>query len=155
MVTVQHVNISWGKQARGGQLATLRNSIPHSFEISQNYTFKNYGNSIDVGYESSHFNENESNRFIGLFANLIFEIVEHKLVVKIPKNNGFYKIVATLSPNESIQFIKFSKMIDYDYYTTYNKKVLNLVFGTSLPPIDIFTQNPFNFKFDDKSIIWK
>lgn len=154
MITLQNIGISWKKAARGGKLATVRNAVPHAFEISFEREYQNLENCISVRYESIQIEDNATHKLISEVGNLIFEVENEELLIKIPKYNGYNKQLATLQNRESVRFIRFYKSMDYDHNTTYYKEIVNLVFSNESIPHDFFITQSFKHQFDEKSGIW-
>ncbi len=154
MITLQNVEISWTKKARGGKLAALRNSIPHEFEISENRKFQRFDDCILLSFESKQFENSDTSNLKSIISSLFFEIEDEKLLIKIPKYNGYDLTIAKLNNCESIQFIKFSKSMDYEFVTSYKKSIINLVFASKKIPLNFFLNHSFKYKFDEKSKIW-
>lgn len=154
MITLQNIDISWTKEARGGKLASVRNSIPHAFEISFERKCQRIESCISVIYESIHIEDIAADKLDGLIYNLIFTLDEHTLQIKMPKYNGYDKKIAALYNDQSIRFIRFSKTMDYAHNTTYHKTISNLVFSRESIPLDYFLTHNFNYQFDEKSHIW-
>lgn len=155
MITLQNISISWTKEARGGRLATVRNAVPHAFEISFEREYQRIENCISVHYESARIEDTAIDKLISVIYNLIFEVEDNALQIKMPKYNGYDKKIATLQNGQSIQFIRFSKSMDYDHFITYHKTIANLVFSHENIPLDYFLTHSFDYQFDEKSHIWR
>jgi hypothetical protein len=155
MITLQNIEISWTKEARGGKLAAVRNGVPHAFEISFERKNQRLENCISVHYESARIEDTATDKLISAIYNLIFAVEDNTLQIKMPKYNGYDKKIATLQNGQSIQFIRFSKSMDYDHNTTYHKKIANLVFSHENIPLDYFLTHSFDYQFDEKSHIWR
>ncbi|RYU93635.1 hypothetical protein [Emticicia agri] len=154
MITCQQIEISWTKEARGGRLATVRNAIPYAFEISSDRKSLTIEKYISVIYESMQVPDNATNKLISVVGNLIFEIENNILQVKIPRYNGYDQKLASLNPDDTIQFMKFSTSIDYEHTITYHKWVVNMAFSNGNISSDYFQTQPFKYQFDEKSGIW-
>ena len=155
MITLQNIEISWTKKARGGKLATLRNSIPHVFDISFDKKTQRVNDCISVSYGCIQIEDTETSKLISVISNLFFEVENNSLIIKIPKNNGFDKKIAILNRNESIQFIRFSKSMSYEFMTIYKKSIINLVFSDKIASSNHFINQSFKYQFDEKHEIWK
>src|SRR6218665_3421030 len=103
MIVLQNIGISWTKEARGGRLATVRNAVPHAFEISTERKYQYIDKSISLIYESILIADNDTDKLISAIYNLIFRIEDDALQIKMPKYNGHDKKIATLQNNESVQ----------------------------------------------------
>lgn len=154
MITIQNIEISWTKDARGGRLATVRNAVPHAFEISLEREYQNFERYISLRYESVRIEDTATDKLISEISNLIFTIEDNALQIKMPKYNGYDKKIAVLQNGQSIQFIRFLKLNDLEYRTTYHKKIVNLVFSQGAIPLDYFLAHSFDYRFDEKSHIW-
>lgn len=154
MITLQNIEISWTKEARGGRFATVRNAVPHAFDISFERKYQYPENCISVTNESIRIEDTDTDKLICVVYNLIFTIEEDTLQIKMPKYNGYDKKIAILRNNESIQFLRFSKTMNYEHNTIYHKTIVNLVFSNEKTPLDYFLTHSFDYQFDEKSHIW-
>lgn len=155
MITLQKIEISWSKEARGGRLASVRNAVPHAFEISPERKYQYFENCISLIYESARIEDTATDKLISEIYNLIFTVEDNALQIQMPKYNGYDKKIATLQNGQSIQFVSFSKSMNYDHFITYHKIIANLVFSHENIPLDYFLTHSFDYQFDEKSYIWR
>lgn len=155
MITLQSIHISWTKEARGGKLVAIRNGIPHAFEIAFERKSQRLENYIHFQYSSSQRDDTViSNKSKGIF-DMYFELENGSLLITKPKYNGYDRKIALLHHNESIQFIEFDITVDFDFRRTYHKTIINLVYTEEPVPSDYFLNHAFDYRFDEKSDIWK
>ena len=139
MLNIQRIMVDWGKKARGGKGAAIRNSVPEALPISEEPSYyEDYGNGISVRHDFYNYMPKQSEQFIFESGGAFCELEEDRLGIYWfgPPSHHVKKLIE-LDPNTWVRVI-------YNYrYTTheswgYRKIVLNIHFGDPFTLTDSF-----------------
>ena len=139
MILHQNIELSWNKKARGGKMAAVRNAIPEVFVISKENRTLNQDSCI-WGIAQTHILSNDENaKFHIIFSGYEFEVLDDRLLIFKPKDNGFRKKITELKPGDYVRIIRYWKSMSLEYYTVFHKSVVNIFFGDLPIPDNYFS----------------